>query len=75
MDTSTHTDAHAHIHVYILICIHSYIQGEKSRFVIYDEVVDKYGNKPFWGSGPVALEIRYICVFVCMCVPICTHVA
>ncbi len=56
----------------------AHTQGEKSRFVIYDQVVDKYGNKPFWGGGPVALEIRsafmHVHMHAYMHASICVHV-
>lgn len=38
------------------------VQGEVSSFLIKDEVVDKFGNAPFWGKGQVKLEIALLLV-------------
>jgi hypothetical protein len=38
------------------------VQGEVASFLIQDEVVDKFGNAPFWGKGRVKLEIAMLLV-------------
>uniref|UniRef100_A0A7S4JGE5 peptidylprolyl isomerase n=1 Tax=Guillardia theta TaxID=55529 RepID=A0A7S4JGE5_GUITH len=34
------------------------VLNEKASFKVYEPIMDKHGNKPFWGDGAVELEIK-----------------
>jgi len=38
-------------------CVENMRLHEKAKFVIKEEVSDKHGNKPFWGTGAMVLEL------------------
>ena len=38
--------------------LHQMVLNEKASFKVYEPIMDKHGNKPFWGDGAVELEVE-----------------